>query len=1042
MQCVNYIDIKPSIKTDHSLILLQLQPNQSTRRGPGFWKFNASLLKDEIYIDYIKEIINQLRDDYKTENNKGLKWDLIKSEIRQRTITYSKTQSRLKRDYEDYLKTQYNELAEKFEIENSSDLFDEIERTKLEIEEINKAKTKGVMVRAKAMELDAEKDASYFTKVEKKNYKLSHIQKLENDNGKTITDEKEILKEIKSFYEKLYSEDQTLGEDFDNYFLNDNIPKLNDELLELCENELTIDECTKMLYKMKNGKTPGSDGFTVEFYKIFWNSIKDLVFDSFIFAYDLGELSIDQKRGVIKLIPKKDKIITFLKNWRPISLLNIDYKLLTHVLAQRLQKVLPYIIHPDQNGYINGRFIGCNIRTIYDVIEYSQTEDMATLITFIDYEKAFDSIKWTFMHKTLDAFGFGPVFKKWITVLYKNVNSCVMNNGYASIFFELSKGIRQGCPLSALLFILTVEILAIEVRHNPNIHGIKTHNRDLKISLLADDTTIFIKDVTSLQIVLNIMHMFKQSSGLKMNQSKTNVMQVGQNTWCIKNFKLKDVKEAIYTLGTWFYKDPKTTVAENYELKYREFEKILQNWKFRYTTLYGRLMIVKTLALAQLNYVISCFEIEHSYVTKTQDAIYNFIWESKTPKIKNKVALQSVEKGGLKIPHVDSYVLANRAAWIKRLLDIRSSNLSYLQMFLPDITFDYFIKCNYNHEDLPVEIPTFYRQILYAWFVLKQAPSNAIDIRRESVFFNQHISIDDKYVSHPGLLAHGLYFINDIVLGNGNFLSYQELCARYGNSISAFQYMSMIDAIPCSWRRILKQQPVHGNICNIAENPHCKLGNKQVNVYKLTSKDVYWYLIAQKYVEPTCIKSWSDRLNINKDDKYWRGIFMIPSQCIKDFKVREFQHKILHRYYPCQSLICKWDTNNTDLCYLCGHEVATLLHTFYTCVLVRTFWTQVQEFLSQMLGKPYLLSDTEVILGHIPCIAKFESLNHCLIYAKYYIHNSRHNETRLSINRFKDFYYHILRIEKEHYTMTNRLDIYNNIFGKLYKTLYENEKRY
>ncbi len=122
---------------------------------------------------------------------------------------------------------------------------------------------------------------------------------------------------------------------------------------------------------MKNGKTPGTDGLSVEFYKIFWQSIKDLVFESFLYAYDIGELSIDQKRGILKLLPKKDKILKFLKNWRPISLLNTDYKIIAHVLAARLQEVLPFIIHPDQNGYLKGRFIGCSIRTIYDVIEIS-----------------------------------------------------------------------------------------------------------------------------------------------------------------------------------------------------------------------------------------------------------------------------------------------------------------------------------------------------------------------------------------------------------------------------------------------------------------------------------------------------------------------------------------------------------------------------------------------------------------------------------------------------------------------------------------------
>ena len=119
--------------------------------------------------------------------------------------------------------------------------------------------------------------------------------------------------------------------------------------------------------------------------------------------------------------------------------------------------------------------------------------------------------------------------------------------------------------MSALLFILTVEILAIEIRNNINIHGLQTHNKEIKITLLADDTTLFLKDITSLQTVLNIMQMFRQCSGLKINQSKTSVLQVGKKEWNIKNFKLKDEKECVYSLGTWFYKDTRKTLDINYD---------------------------------------------------------------------------------------------------------------------------------------------------------------------------------------------------------------------------------------------------------------------------------------------------------------------------------------------------------------------------------------------------------------------------------------------------------------------------------------------
>ena len=175
---------------------------------------------------------------------------------------------------------------------------------------------------------------------------------------------------------------------------------LNLEEKEKCEGMLTKAECLQALKSMNPEKTPGSDGLPIEFYKVFWNEISDCLLNTINYAYAEGKFSISQRRGIIKLIPKKDAEPYFVKNWRPITLLNTDYKIAAKAIANRLQNVLPKLINNDQTGFLKGRFIGENIRLTDVLINHTVACNIPGLLMFLDFEKAFDSCEWSFIWKT------------------------------------------------------------------------------------------------------------------------------------------------------------------------------------------------------------------------------------------------------------------------------------------------------------------------------------------------------------------------------------------------------------------------------------------------------------------------------------------------------------------------------------------------------------------------------------------------------------------------------------------------------------------
>ena len=123
---------------------------------------------------------------------------------------------------------------------------------------------------------------------------------------------------------------------------------------------------------------------------------------------------------------------TELSNWRPLTLLNVDYKILAKAIGQRIESKLSSLIDSDQTGFIKGRFIGQNFRLLNDIMEYTEAKNLPDILLFIDFRKAFDTIDWNFLHKCIELYNFGPNIRKWISILYNNVESGVMNAGFMS----------------------------------------------------------------------------------------------------------------------------------------------------------------------------------------------------------------------------------------------------------------------------------------------------------------------------------------------------------------------------------------------------------------------------------------------------------------------------------------------------------------------------------------------------------------------------------------------------------------------------------
>ena len=565
-------------------------------------------------------------------------------------------------------------------------------------------------------------------------------------------------------------------EDFSNFFVG--IKQLSLEQREQCNAAMTEEELGATLRAMKNGSSPGPDGFTVGFFKIFWKELKSLV------AQLAAELFVNEsipelfKSSITTLIPKKGKDRRLVKNLRPISLLNVLYKLITKSLAIRLGNVIQNIISEDQTGFLKGRFIGENVRLVIDAIKRTKELDVPGLLLFCDFEKAYDCVSWCYLKAALCKFGLGDYFLKWIGMLYTDdpkapLSAQININGHLSRPYVIRRGMRQGCPLSCLLFLLCIEPLANAVRNEERIKGLMFGETEVKISNYADDTTIFMDgSKESLDACMEQFINFGKLSGLLLNRRKTLAMWIGQCEG--KAHRIGTEYDLGWAQGLVEYLGIRVGPADtdladvNYPEKIKKLEKALNPWLKRGLTPFGRIHLIKTVALSQLVYSMSVLEKPNKRQLKEiERIIYNFIWNKKRDRIKRTTMKNEYYAGGLKVPEPSLQADSLKITWVRKYMDDSVCG-KWKQVVKDKLNVAdnlNIFQCNVSQADLTAVIKDkFWVETIQAWQKVKGRMAVSREtIMNESLWFNQTLSLDN----HPSIpkkrmLASGVLRVRDV----------------------------------------------------------------------------------------------------------------------------------------------------------------------------------------------------------------------------------------------------------------------------------------
>ena len=444
--------------------------------------------------------------------------DLVKPSVKKFYINQGKENKNLQYGLIEYCETKLRKL---YESANETGIIncEELRSIKSEIDTHRQKLVMGVKVRCRIQDkISNESISKYLIAKQKETAQKKIIHTMIDSNGIQLTTFNEIQTHVVNFYETLYCKENCDLEKQE-YFLSFLQNGLSDLDRELLSAPISKPEIFKIIESMAENKTPGCDGFPVEMYEENWEIMGNDLLDIYKTILDTGTLGTSQRQAIITLIPKSS-CITSINNYRPISLLCVDYKILSKLLAERLKKVLHKVIHSKQFCCVPGKSINyCNME-LRDIFYYANDVNMELAVVNLDWYKAFDRVSIEFTLKALLKLGFGEPFVRWISILYRDIKSAVLMNNILSDFFPVTRSVRQGCPMSMGLFVVYQEAFYRAMVKSRIIRPLRLPDAtETTLVGYADDTTVLILNEESLIEMVSIVSLFEKATGAILNRN-------------------------------------------------------------------------------------------------------------------------------------------------------------------------------------------------------------------------------------------------------------------------------------------------------------------------------------------------------------------------------------------------------------------------------------------------------------------------------------------------------------------------------------------
>jgi len=617
--------------TDHNAVIMTLAIPSKFKKSSQ-WYLNNSLLEDKVMITRAEGLL----DSFKDKVNDYESYKRLKSKVGRLFRTEAKLKSKKKREklaylmnlYDYYLKSDLDERVKKIFVYD----------TQNRIDRHNQCLVNTVTTRSKEWMYEPhELPTKHFYRYEKLNQPKKPSPKLKN-----CETEDQGLEQCVQFYSDLYGhktiDNRAMSE------LIDQLPKFPQRDIDYLSSEITEAEIESVIKDSDPNSSPGLDGLSFQFYIKFAKSlipILKVIFNGLASV----EVDIDTSdffiAKMILLYKKGDN--TDIRNYRPLSIINCDARLFSAILAKRLNNILPELISPVQSGFIQGRSTQDVILTTQHLIRKCQTRNETGAFLLLDWEKAYDRLSHSFLFAVIKRTCGDRNFTRWTSTVYNNSTFKICFNNKISMPIPMKSGVRQGCPMSPLLFNLCLEPLIMSIELDKSWKGLY----GIKHLYFADDSTFILQDSRELERAMYHLAKYEDASGARQNKEKTLGLLINETEelkQSIESQGYKTTKETTNLLG--FPIGPNVKPSEIWDEPISKAEISLNIWSKRNLSLYGKQMILNSKLLGRVIYRASMAKMPMKYVHKINKMIKGFLftgkgWCSSTPWLEPK------EIGGL-----------------------------------------------------------------------------------------------------------------------------------------------------------------------------------------------------------------------------------------------------------------------------------------------------------------------------------------------------------------------------------------------------------